>query len=819
MRNRAQSVVLCGCLIAALGLSAAQAQVPAQGPAELQLEVVINDKPTGVIIASTEDAEGYIRVARSELESAGVLAPQKSGDDIVLQHSGLAFSYDKPAQQLRFQLLDGQRKPKIYDMRGEPPPPTIAAASWGGLINYAMFASTYGSNFQNWNLQPGGASLSYDARLFSPYGILTQTGIIGNSLQYDGFAYGNMSGLRLDTTFSYDDQVNRISYRAGDVITAGLEWTRSIRIGGLQAQRNFATRPDLVTAALPSVSGTAAVPSTVDVLINGAKAYSQQVVEGPFTLSNIPIASAHGAQVVIRDASGRETRSDISLYADPRLLAPGVFDISGETGAVRKFYAYRSDEYDSHVVASASLRYGLWDWLTLQGHAEYGSGLVNAGAGAVTRVGSFGTLTAAASWSRFGADVGGQIYGAVTIPLPYAFQFQASTQRTISAYNDLASATALTWRQEAADIGARKNYAGVPPALLTGSIYTPLTTNSVSLGGPVPVLEGSFNLIYAQSWQDPRDCALCGSNGASRVISASYSRPLPFDATMTLVAFAQTSDTRNRGFFAGITMPLGEGIRSSASVQPMTAPNKTNSRLAATAQVYKDLTPEIGSYGWAATAGTSAASIAGASGAYRSSVGTVKLSASSYEGQQAATAEFQGAIAFTGGSFTIGPHVDDAFAIVRADAPGVAIMAANQKVGETNMLGTLLIPNLNSYSPNRIAIDPLTLPIEADFDATDQTVVPQRRSGVLVDFGVRAGAAILNLKLTDRSGAPLEVGNAGYAEDTGEKFVVGYDGAVHLKSFGAVGRLAVNLGERDCIATVTRQTMAEEPTGRTVICE
>mgnify|MGYP003353789638 CR=1 FL=1 len=41
MRNRAQSVVLYGCLIAALGLSAAEAQVPAQAPAELQLEVVI----------------------------------------------------------------------------------------------------------------------------------------------------------------------------------------------------------------------------------------------------------------------------------------------------------------------------------------------------------------------------------------------------------------------------------------------------------------------------------------------------------------------------------------------------------------------------------------------------------------------------------------------------------------------------------------------------------------------------------------------------------------------------------------------------------
>ncbi len=817
MGDRASPIILCVWLALTTALfTSAVAQTG--GFAELQLEVVINDKPTGVIITSAEDPEGNILVARSELEAAGVLAPEKSADPIVLQTSGLAFAYDKPAQQLRFQLLDGQRKPKVYDLRAGDARLPSATASWGGLVNYVMYASTYGSNMRNWTLQPGGASLSIDARLFSPYGILTQTGILGNTTQYDYFTYGNMSGLRLDTTFSYDDPLNQMSYRAGDVITAGLEWTRPIRIGGLQVQRNFSTRPDLVTAALPSVSGTAAVPSTVDVLVNGVKTYSQQVHDGPFTLANIPIASAHGAQVVIRDASGRETRSDISLYSDPRLLAPGVLDISGETGAVRKFYAYRSDEYDNHVLASGSLRYGLWDWLTLQGHAEFGGGLVNAGAGAVTRIGSLGTLTTAASWSRFGAEVGGQVYGAVSIPLPYAFQFQASAQRIVARYNDLASATAMTWRQEAAEMGARKSWGGLPPALLSGSIYAPLSTNSISIGGPMPMLEGSFNLIYAQTRQDPRDCHACGASGSSRILSASYSRPLPFDANLTLVAFTQVSDTKNRGFFAGVTMPLGPGVRSSASVQPMQAPGKTTPRLAATAQVYKELGQEIGAYGWSATAGAGQSLLAGA-GAYRSSLGSVKLAASSYEGQEAASAELQGAIAITGTSFALGPRVDDAFAIVRTDTPGVRVMAANQNVGETNMFGALLIPNLNAYSQNRIEIDPLSLPIEAEFDKTTELVVPRNRSGVLIDFGVRPSARTLDLRLVDRAGNPIEVGSKGLVEDTSEKFVLGYDGLVHLKDFPSIGRLTVNLGDRDCIATVARQTLTDLPSGRAIPCD
>ncbi|NEV03151.1 hypothetical protein, partial [Bradyrhizobium uaiense] len=41
--------------------------------------------------------------------------------------------------------------------------------------------------------------------------------------------------------------------------------------GGLQAQRDFALRPDLITAPLATIGGSAAVPSTVDVYVNNIK--------------------------------------------------------------------------------------------------------------------------------------------------------------------------------------------------------------------------------------------------------------------------------------------------------------------------------------------------------------------------------------------------------------------------------------------------------------------------------------------------------------------------------------------------------------------
>jgi outer membrane usher protein len=42
-----------------------------------------------------------------------------------------------------------------------------------------------------------------------------------------------------------------LTYRAGDTINGGLAWTRPIRIGGLQAQRNFGLRRFVITPPLP----------------------------------------------------------------------------------------------------------------------------------------------------------------------------------------------------------------------------------------------------------------------------------------------------------------------------------------------------------------------------------------------------------------------------------------------------------------------------------------------------------------------------------------------------------------------------------------
>src|SRR6266851_4072224 len=132
--------------------------------------------------------------------------------------------------------------------------------------------------------------------------------------------------------------------RAGDTISGGLPWTRPIRLGGLQMQRNFALRPDLVTLPLPSYSGSAAVPSTVDVYVNNVRALSQPVTPGPYQISNLPLLSGGGtARVVMQDAAGHQIEASLPYFTSPTLLRQGLTDYTLEAGYPRLNFATQSN--------------------------------------------------------------------------------------------------------------------------------------------------------------------------------------------------------------------------------------------------------------------------------------------------------------------------------------------------------------------------------------------------------------------------------------------------------------------------------------------
>jgi len=755
----------------------ARADDPPSPP--FQLEVFINDNPTQIIGSFTRLPDGRFAATRAELGELGIKPPGEGGADEIIVLDDMpstSYRYDEPSQKIYLTLGDQDRVTKVYDARGPRPRPDPVRDDYGAVMNYWLFASTANQlSFNSFSF--AGANATLDTRIFSPFGTVSQSGIIGTTV------LKNFDVLRLDTTWSYSDGGNAVTYRAGDTISGGLAWTRPIRLGGFQMQRNFALRPDLVTLPLPSFSGSAAVPSTVDLYVNSLKAYSQEVGSGPYQINNLPLSGAGTARIVVQDSSGRPVETTVPFYTAPNLLRDGLMDFSVEAGLPRLAYGTSSFSYVRDPVASATGRRGLFDWLTVEGHAEGGAGLMNGGLGALIGVGSWGALSLAGSASKYSGQSGIQAYAAFNTQI-WGINFHLSSQRTFGTYNDLASVTARAPPLVVPFADPTMDNAN--PDIFSASYFPPRFLDTVSASVPLTFDKGSVSAGFVH---------LGTVDGkVSDIVTVSYSRPLPWEASLFVTAFTDLKDKNTGGIFAGISVPLGKSTFASAGI------NQTRQGTNVTADAGKSIEPEIGSYGWRVHDGEGTFTDRSAMGIYRSSFGEVQGDVWQRTGSSGGSVQVNGAVATMGGGVFASNRIDDSFAVVDTGAPDVDVLYENRAAGKTNAQGQALVPTLRSFQSNKIAIDPANLPVDADIDKTETIVTPADRTGILVRFGVKTEVKSAIVVLADASGKFLPAGLTGKLEGSEEAFIVGYDGRAYIKGLGDANTVVVTSAAGECRA-------------------
>jgi outer membrane usher protein len=747
---------------------------------DYQLDVSINGQPTKLVARFTQSGDGRFASPASELRELGLKVADgvPDGDLIPLDAiSGLSYVYDEQKQAIAIEVGDDQRVTKTYDARGEQDGAKIATADYGAVLNYAAFGALGGeddlSNFNGGSFS--GINASLDGRLFTPYGVLNQSAIAGMTLAQE------TSGLRLETTYTFTDQDNLVTWRGGDVISGGVGWSRPVRLGGMQAQRTFSIRPDLVTTPLPAVSGSAAVPSTVDVFVNGVKSHSQQVGAGPYQIDNIPSISGSGvAQVITRDAAGRESVQSLSFYTSPRLLRPGLYDFSVEGGYARRGFGVENFDYGVPA-ASATLRSGITDWLTAESHAEGSDDLINFGAGFAVRAFDASVVGAAVSASLSDQGTGTQVYGSFETKIG-AVTINARAQHAIGDYDDLAS---LTARADNGRLSARTaGFSGIGRNVF--SLEPPRAIDQITISAPLSFDKSTISATFLR--YEPE------SGERSDFVTATYSRPLIANANMYATGFTDLNDSEQTGVYVGVSMPLDDGISVNAAVA--SRQNEYSGNL----DVGKPVGPEAGSWGWRIRDFEGANSYRTAAVGHRTSAARVEASLRQDENGVRGAGEIEGAIAMLGGNVYMTNRIDDGFAVVDAHAPGVRVQRENVVAGVTNDEGKILIPNLNAYQKNKIAIDPMDLPLNAEIASTLDYVTPGYKSGVYVNFDVKQARPSAIVILTDPAGAFVPAGAEGRLAGSDEPFIVGYDGQAFVKGIGAVNTIHVSYDGRDCTA-------------------
>ncbi len=733
---------------------------------DLWLDILINGQRRKKIVSIHHNADGSLSATRADLAEIGLLGPQ-TGDmspeaPVALADlPGVTYVFDEVEQTIDFiapesararQIVDAKgRKPKVVAGEDDPDDPTDA---FGLVLNYDVYANASMTN--SGAFTPPAPSGSFEARLFGPFGLLEHSFLV----QSDPLLF-----RRLNTTWSKSDPEAMRTWRAGDIVTGALGWTRPTRLGGIQMQNDFSLRSDIVTFPVPSITGSAALPSAVEIYVNDKSRYSGEVLEGPFEVANVPVVTGGGTiKLVVKDAAGNEVTTEADYFASPQLLKPGLIDYSAEIGFARTGFGTSADRYDRRLMGSGSIRAGGTDWLTWEGHAEGGLDLISGGAGVVATLGRLGIGQFSVAASKTAEATGAQVAGSLQVSFGNV-AVGARTQKSFGRFEDIASYTA--------------------PGVTDHRSATPSTLYQLSLSVPTPFEGGRASLSYTHL--EP------ASGDAAQLVAASYGQKM-FGGSGSASAYADLKSGRY-GASIGLWMPLGNNLSTRASMRP------TGDGAVLSASLGNGAGSDVGEVGWLLNTEQ------GKSSSYSASVRT-KLPAASVrgrlvhrEGRTTLNGLVSGAIVAADGGLFVANHVSDAFAIVDVGAPNIPVFFRNRPAGVTGANGKLLVPGLRAYEKNRISIDPTGLPLDLMVENTTAIVVPEAGSGVIVRFGKHGSGGTALVSFRDTSGAFLPLASTGSIGDGENEFTIGYDGEALLEGLSADNVATIELADGGrCVA-------------------
>jgi outer membrane usher protein len=148
----------------------------------------------------------------------------------------------------------------------------------------------------------------------------------------------------------------------------------------------------------------------------------------------------------------------------------------------------------------------------------------------------------------------------------------------------------------------------------------------------------------------------------------------------------------------------------------------------------------------------------------------------------------------------------------------VEVLAENRPVGRTNMLGTLVAPNLRAYEANRLALNVETLPPDRSVSQSERIVRPARNAGVAVDFAGKRPRLGVTVILKDASGAFVAPRSRAVIGGSGDATVVGYEGRVYLPEPQPENEIVVTQGAKECRASFSYGPESGRTIGP-VVCE
>ena len=710
--------------------AAAVGDAATAGWEELLLETRVNGLPSSATLLVLRDPKGRLWIADEVFGRWDMVPP--GGEAFEYQgrnyhpldgQSGLDYTLDSARLVLEIQAepqwFERNRVDSGIHTRLAPP-----RASPGAFLNYDLNVARSDSETFTSGL--------FEVGVFNGFGV-----VVSDFLARQGGADWNDGTVRLQTTWTRDLPERRASLRVGDTVGVAGSWGRAVRFGGVQWATNFATQPGFITFPLPSLSGEAALPSTLDLYVNGIRRLRSDVPTGPFTIPDLPMITGQGeVRLVVRDLLGREQIITDRFYASARLLRQGLHEFAYELGAERHGFGQESFDYGG-TFAAGTHSLGVSDTFTLELRGEARSGQYTAGVGGAFLLGRFGVLHGAVAGSDTDHGTGALMRFGLehsSVGLSFGFNLQVTSERF----------TQLGLRED--ELAPRS----------VGQAWVSVPFRRV----------GSLSLSYTR--RDERPTAVWPNRGLFQTVTVGYNVSLGDFGYLSVSASHIRADEDDTFVGLHFSRPLGRRTTASASA------NFSHGSRQLALQIQRGLPAGTG-FGYRARVDLLDHQRFDAGISSQNDYGTWHFDASHTDGQTGLRAEAIGGMALLGSGLHFARRMDSSFAVVQVgDFEGVRVYADNQHVATTDENGRALVPRLRPYEENPLRIEVGDLPLDAKVDEVSRKAVPYFRSGLVVSFDViRSRNAVFRLLRAD--GTPVPAGSV-LATPSGERFPVGYDG-------------------------------------------
>ncbi|EXE28603.1 fimbria/pilus outer membrane usher protein [Acinetobacter pittii] len=746
--------------------SAHQAFGSDQGYVQLFLNISVNSNASKDLIPVRQDQDRKLYIRSRDLKTLRLKMDEHIPDNqwvCINDLNGIQFKYLENEQSLNLKVplnmltgysvdLSGQQitSPQLLKMK-----PLNAA-----ILNYSL----YNTITNDENVFSGTAEGIFNSAI----------GNFSSGVLYNGSnenSYSHEKWVRLETKWQYVDPEKIRIYTLGDFISNSPDWGSSVRLAGFQWSSAYSQRGDIVTSALPQFSGSAALPSTLDLYVNQQKIYSGLVPSGPFDIKQLPFISGNEVTLVTTDATGQQSITKKPYYFSSKILAKGINEFSVDVGVPRYNYGLYSNDYDDVTFASGAIRYGYSNSLTLSGGAEASTdGLSNLGTGFAKNVLGIGVINADIAASQYKDENGYSTLLGLEGRISKNISFNTSYRKVFDNYFDLARVSQVRYlkdNQINAESQNYLNYSALADEIFRAGInYNFYAGYGVYLGyNQIKYSDNSYKLL-------------------STNLSGSLDKNWGFYAS----AYKDYENHKDYGVYFALR------YTPSSKVNAITSVSSDSGSLRYRQEIFGLSEPQIGSFGWGGyverdqDANENNASVYAS---YRARAAYLTGRYNRFGDNDQVAVSATGSLVAAAGRIFAANEIGDGYAVVTNAGPQSQILNGGVNLGATDKSGRFLIANLRPYMSHHIYLDPSYLPLEWEVSSTNQTAFVGYRQGTLVDFGAHQVISGL-VKLVDQNNSPLMPGYAVRINGQ-QNGMVGYDGEVFIPNLLKQNKLEVDL--------------------------